>query len=248
LGGDPERLALSALQASRLGAQGIDLNFGCPAPTVNRHDGGASLLKYPERIFAIIKTVRQAAPSSISVSAKFRLGWDSHDPIYKNAEMAVLGGANWITIHGRTKIDGYKPPAYWGPIGELSRTLPIPVVANGDIWTLDDFKKCRDQTGCEHYMLGRGAVANPHLPLDLSFALGLTQTENPGAVPTPSQWKKYYQKLVSLSLVYSAHEPYALSRVKQWAKSAHLRVPSPLYDQVKTLKTLQELYTVIHAV
>src|SRR3954470_23925874 len=115
LGGDPGRLAESALVAVRAGALAIDLNFGCPAPTVNRHDGGATLLKHPQRIRAIVEAVRQALPPSIPVSAKLRLGWDSLDPVHENAEMAAQGGASWITIHARTKMQGYQPPVYWAP-------------------------------------------------------------------------------------------------------------------------------------
>jgi tRNA-dihydrouridine synthase C len=247
LGGNPEKLAKSAQVAVNLGAVGIDLNFGCPAPTVNRHDGGATLLKFPDRIFSIIQAVRQSVPQHISVSAKFRLGWDTQDPIYENAEKATLAGANWITIHGRTKVDGYKPPAYWGPIGKLQRTLPIPVVANGDIWTLQDFKRCRDETGCEHYMLGRGAVANPHLSTQVALELGIIKETVLSSTPDSEQWKFYFNRLISLGLAHSFHEGYVLGRIKQWTKAAHNRVPGHLYDKIKTIKTLQELNSVIHA-
>lgn len=245
LGGHPERLARGAQIAVKLGAVGIDLNFGCPAPTVNRHDGGATLLKFPERIFSIVQAVRQNVPEHISVSAKFRLGWDTHDPIYENAERAALAGANWITIHGRTKVDGYKPPAYWGPIGKLQSTLPIPVVANGDIWTIDDFKRCRNETGCEHYMLGRGAIANPHLPYQVALELGIIKENKFNSIPSGEQWKTYFTRLIGLGLSYSLHEGYVLGRIKQWTKAANNRVPGPLYDQIKVLKTLDDLRPIL---
>ena len=78
--------------------------------------------------------------------------------------MAAEGGAAWLTIHGRTRAQGYDPPADWGPIGQVRARLGIPVVANGDIWTVDDFRRCREETGCRHFMLGRGALADPRLP------------------------------------------------------------------------------------
>ena len=106
-------MAESALVACRAGAKAIDVNFGCPAPTVNRHDGGATLLKHPRRIREIIAAIRAALPPDIPVSAKLRLGWDSLEAIDENADMAAEGGAAWITIHGRTRIQGYRPPAYW---------------------------------------------------------------------------------------------------------------------------------------
>jgi tRNA-dihydrouridine synthase C len=237
LGGDEEMLAKAAVQAVNLGAKGIDLNFGCPAATVNRHDGGATLLKYPKRIYSIVKAVREAVDPKVSVSAKFRLGWDTHDPIYENAEMATLAGASWITIHGRTKVDGYKPPAYWGPIGKLNRTLPIPVVANGDIWTLDDFKRCQDETACDHYMLGRGAVVNPYLPLEVSKSLLIQNEERINRYP----YSHFFYRLIELSLEETHHVDYPLCRVKQWAKMINLRSPFDFYEKVKVLKNLEDL-------
>jgi tRNA-dihydrouridine synthase C len=249
LGGNAEKLALGAEVAVKLGAKGIDLNFGCPAPTVNRHDGGATLLKYPERIFSIVETVRKALPLDISVSAKFRLGWDSHTPIYENAQAAERAGASWVTIHGRTKTDGYRPPAFWEPIGNVRNSLSIPVVANGDIWTLDDFKKCREQTGCQHFMLGRGAIANPHLPRVIARELGLS-TEDGAPFPSDRQWKDYFKQLIALSLEQKFHPKfnsgsYALCRVKQWTKTSHNRVPSLFYDEIKLLKSLEEIYPIL---
>jgi tRNA-dihydrouridine synthase C len=157
-------MAESAGVAVECGALAIDLNFGCPAATVNRHDGGATLLKYPSRLRDIVWAVRNAVPRHLPVSAKMRLGWDATDPIDENAAMAAEGGASWITIHGRTRVAGYAPPIHWEPIGRVRERLGIPVVANGDIWTIDDFRRCRDTTGCEHFMLGRGALADPRLP------------------------------------------------------------------------------------
>src|SRR5207237_5465230 len=114
-------------------------------------------------IRAIVAAVRAAVPEQVPVSAKLRLGWDDIHAIHVNADRAAEGGASWITIHARTKCQGYRPPAYWKPIGEVRSRLPIPVVANGEIWTLDDLRRCRDETGCQHFMLGRGAVADPAL-------------------------------------------------------------------------------------
>ena len=82
--------------AVRAGARGVDLNFGCPARTVNCHDGGATLLKHPERIREIVATVRAAVPRELPVSAKLRLGWDDAKAIHVNAENAVAGGATGL--------------------------------------------------------------------------------------------------------------------------------------------------------
>ncbi|MDR3608481.1 MAG: tRNA-dihydrouridine synthase family protein [Oligoflexia bacterium] len=252
LGGNADALAEGALEAIRCGARAIDLNFGCPAPTVNRHDGGATLLKFPHRIEAIVRAVREAVPRSIPVSAKLRLGWDTMDAIHENAERAARGGANWITIHGRTRMQAYQPPAHWKPIGEVRRALgpEIPVIANGDIWTLEDLKRCREATGCQHFMLGRPALADPMLPLLAARELGLSSGPETLA-PLPieaSVWQPLIRRFVDLSLAASdgAHgEGYTVARIKQWVRMSHKQRNLPWFDAVKTTKTLDEVYQVL---
>jgi tRNA-dihydrouridine synthase C len=242
LGGDPERIAQSALVAVQAGATVIDLNFGCPAPTVNRHDGGATLLRYPERIESIVRAVRSALPLHVPVSAKLRLGWDDPRAIYENAERAVKGGASWITIHGRTKMQGYTPPAYWKPIGEVRRAVGVPVVANGEIWTLDDLKRCQDETCCEHFMLGRGALADPQLVhlsaeyLGLAKRYGAEMSVGGGGV-----WRPLLDELVLESRDAQESDRRTLSRVKQWLNYAHHRGTISWFDQVKRAQDTKEL-------
>jgi tRNA-dihydrouridine synthase C len=173
LGGDPGRMAESAANAVAAGATAIDLNFGCPAATVNKHDGGATLLKDPPRVRAVVRAVRDAVPADIPVSAKMRLGWDRTDTIFESSAMAAEGGASWITIHARTRMQCYAPPVNWELIGRVRERLRLPVVANGDIHTLADFRRCRDLTGCLHFMLGRGAVADPGLAGQVAKELGI---------------------------------------------------------------------------
>ncbi|MBI3543655.1 MAG: tRNA-dihydrouridine synthase family protein [Deltaproteobacteria bacterium] len=238
LGGDADKLAETALRACRVGAPGIDLNFGCPAPTVNKHDGGATLLKYPERIREIVGAVRRAVPKDIPVSAKLRLGWDTIEPIHRNAEMAAEGGASWITIHGRTKTQGYMPPAYWGPIGEVRRRLGIPVVANGEIWTLDDMRRCRDETGSEHFMLGRSALADPTLVHTLARELGL-----PSPAPaTETDWTSIFARFVYFCSLQSDSQYYALCRMKLWLRMVGHRHAYAWLDPLKRALSLEEFF------
>lgn len=163
LGGDAEPMAESAARAAELGAPGIDLNFGCPAKTVNRHDGGATLLKYPERLRGIVAAVRDAVPEAVPVSVKLRTGWDSTDDMEVLAQAAQRGGASWITIHGRTRIDMYTPPADHRPIARARAAVDIPVIANGDIVRPADLLRVQRITGCSAFMVGRGAMARPWL-------------------------------------------------------------------------------------
>ena len=238
LGGDPGRMAEAALRAVACGATAIDLNFGCPANTVNRHDGGATLLKYPHRIRGIVRAVRDAVPPSMPVSAKMRLGWDSIEPIRENAAMAAEGGASWITIHGRTRVAGYSPPVFWEPIGRIRESLGIPVVANGDIWTLDDFRRCRDATGCIHFMLGRGALANPALSHQVAAELGILPANGyrgcdwPGLLNRLMEWTR---------LLHDRPPENGVRRLKQWLKMAATVGTFHRFDEVKRADTVEEL-------
>lgn len=244
LGGNAERLALSAQEAVKLGALGIDLNFGCPAPTVNSHDGGATLLKYPCRIEEIVRAVRAAVPPHLSVSVKMRLGWDSHEPLLENAARAEAAGASWITVHARTKVQGYQPPVFWGAIGELKKRAGVPIVANGDIWSLKDFQACRAQTGCEHFMLGRGALANPNLPLLVAKELGLP-SKNCAKQPSPEEWKQMLRRFLEISAPLSDNPLYALRRVKQWLRFAATFGEFREFDLIKVLESESALVAIL---
>ncbi len=249
LGGDPGRMGQAAAVAVEAGARAIDINFGCPAPTVNRHDGGAALLRFPQRIEAIVAAVRAAVPPNVPVSAKLRLGWDVADAIFENAERAAAGGASWITIHGRTKMQGYAPPADWVRIGQVRERLGIPVVANGDLWTVGDFKRCRDQTGCSHFMLGRGALANPYLPQQVACELGIATRPGPANAADPIDWVPHLKRLIALTaqiegktLTDKRTDHFVVCRLKQWLNLAAKQGCFAEFEAVKRVGTTQELF------
>lgn len=207
LGSDVNCMAENASKVASLGAYGIDINFGCPAPTVNRNRGGAALLKEPNLMFSIVKAVRNAVPIHIPVTAKMRLGYDSTEHALICAKALEEGGAKEIVVHARTKVDGYKPPAYWDWIQKIVQSVNIPVVANGEIWTVTDAKRCKDISGCEDIMIGRGAVANPALAL-------MIRNENNENLP----WNEvkgilfsYWQKLET-----EMNHISRAGRIKQW--------------------------------
>lgn len=168
LGSDPACLADNAAFACELGAPAIDLNFGCPAKTVNKSRGGAVLLKEPELLHAILCAVRRAVPPSIPVTAKMRLGFDSPDGALDCARALVEGGAGQLVVHARTKVEGYRPPAHWEWVARVQDVVKVPVFANGEIWSLEDYLRCRAVSGVEHVMLGRGLVSRPDLALQIA--------------------------------------------------------------------------------
>ncbi|MDP0587927.1 MAG: tRNA-dihydrouridine synthase [Candidatus Endonucleobacter bathymodioli] len=167
LGSNPEMMALSAQQAVMLGAKNIDLNFGCPAKTVNKHRGGAVLLTEPDHIHRIVKAVRTATPGHIPVTAKMRLGYEDKAKALDNAQAIESAGADALTVHARTKVEGYRPPAHWEWIARINECVKIPVIANGDIFTFEDAKRIQEVSGCERIMIGRGLLRNPLLALHI---------------------------------------------------------------------------------
>lgn len=181
LGSDPVCLAENAARLAGLSPFGVDLNFGCPAKTVNRSRGGAVLLDEPELIGRIVAAVRRAVPAHLPVSAKMRLGYGD-DRVAEDCALAIAGaGADELVIHARTKAHGYRPPAYWDRIAEVRSVLPpgLPVVANGEIWSRADARRCREATGCDALMIGRGMVTDPGLALAIRGQGGVPWSQIP---------------------------------------------------------------------
>ena len=167
MGSDASCLAENAARLASMGPAGIDLNFGCPAKVVNRHGGGAALLVDPPLLNRLISAVRRAVPAEMTVSAKMRLGFNDASLALECALALQSGGAEELVVHARTRADGYRPPAYWDRIQAIREALTIPVIANGEIWNADDARRCREVSGCEVLMLGRGMVSNPGLALSI---------------------------------------------------------------------------------
>lgn len=212
LGSDPSCLAENAALACTLGAPVIDLNFGCPAKTVNRSRGGAVLLKEPALLHAIVSAVRAAVPAAIPVTAKMRLGYDSTDDALDCARALADGGAARLVVHARTRADGYRPPAYWEWIARIDDAVSIPVVANGEIWSVADWQRCRAISGVEDVMLGRGMIAQPDLARQIADVRA-------GREPQPMVWAELLPLLRGYWLAQRAKPAsprYAPGRLKQW--------------------------------
>ena len=152
LGSDPACLADNAAFACTLGAPVIDLNFGCPAKTVNKSRGGAVLLKEPELLNRIVESVRQAVPAAIPVTAKMRLGYSDTSLTLECAHALADAGAAEIVVHARTKVDGYRPPAHWEWMARIREAVTVPIIANGEVWTLEDYLAIREVSGCDTVM------------------------------------------------------------------------------------------------
>ena len=233
LGSDPVCLAENAARLAGLGPAGIDLNFGCPAKLVNRHGGGAALLDDPALIGRIVAAVRRAVPGHVPVSAKMRLGYSDAGRALECAQAIVAGGAGELVVHARTKVDGYRPPAYWERIAEIRAAVDVPVVANGEIWSVADALRCRSLSGCDALMLGRGMVCDPGLALAIVAADAIDE------VPAAVGWTQLQPLLAAFWQLVAGHiEPRARAgRLKQWLNYLRRRHPQAeaAYAAVRTV-------------
>lgn len=210
LGSEAQLMAENAAYACELGAPAIDINFGCPAKTVNSHRGGSVLLDEPEVMFDIISAVRQAVPMQIPVSAKIRLGYTDTSRMDDIRSAINDSGADWLTIHARTKTQGYKPPAYWENIQSFN-TLDIPVIANGEIWNSEQAQNCMAQSGTTHLMLGRGAVTRPDLVARIDKADSQVLEDNPTLL-----WQDLIAHQIQFLEGVAKNDVVLVGRYKQW--------------------------------
>ena len=234
LGSDPVCVAENAARLAELAPAGIDLNFGCPAKTVNRHRGGAVLLNEPELVHAIVAAVRRAVPADVPVSAKMRLGVDDEARLLDCAHAIDSAGASELAVHARTKAHGYRPPAYWESIAQVKEAVRLPVIANGDIWSVADAARCRQVTGCDALMLGRGMVRRPGLALAIARA-GVGESDASASYSDAAvavlPWRRVVPLLADFwrDVCGRVERRHRAGRLKQWLN--YLRVAYPEAEQ-----------------
>ena len=245
LGNNPDMLAENALRAVELGAPAIDINFGCPAKTVNRHRGGSVLIDEPDVVHKLVKSVRDAVPVETPVSAKMRLGYMDRNYTLENAHAIEDAGASWLTVHARTKAEGYKPPAFWDQLRPIREALNITVIANGEIWNNADAKQCQIESGCNDLMLGRGAVTTPDL------TLCIRKDSNTALYNWSELLQMQIRFLEGRTLLYSpdTSENRLLGRYKQWLAmmSRHYPEAKELWGKIKVIRVLGEAQGVLAA-
>lgn len=161
MGSDPELMAAMAQALAKRGAPRIDINCGCPSNTVTGRGAGSSLLKDPKFLYEIAIAVVQA--TNVPTTIKMRSGYEDTSLFQENLLAAQASGVCYITIHPRTKVEGYGPPANWDLIALAKSLLKIPVVGNGDILSVQDARRMLTHTQCDALMIGRGSIINPFL-------------------------------------------------------------------------------------
>ena len=175
----------------------IDINMGCPVPKVAvKSQAGSALLKDPDKIYDIVKAVKEVV--SVPVTVKIRSGWDKNSINAKEvAKICEQAGASAICVHGRTRTDRYLGHSDWNIIKEVKESVNIPVIGNGDIKTVYDAKRMIDETGCDAVMIGRSALGNPWIILDtvnyLTYGILPKEVTKQVAVEmgSPFGWDRY---------------------------------------------------------
>ena len=166
----PDFLAEAAQMAVEEGADTIDINMGCPVNKITKNGGGSSLLRQPEVAEAIVRAVVQAVP--VPVTVKTRIGWsDKEINAVEFAQRMEAAGAQMLTLHGRTRAQGYNGSARWEWIAKVKAALSIPVIANGDIFSVDAAVRCLEQTGADGVMCSRGTLGYPFLVGEVDYFL-----------------------------------------------------------------------------
>lgn len=232
LGSEPSVLADNAARAAELGALAIDINFGCPSKTVNKHRGGAALLNEPELIYRIMAAVRDAVPRHIPISAKIRLGIDDAGKLADNVAAVAQAGSSWLTIHARTKAQGYRPPVDWHAIAKAKQYAgEMKIIANGDVHSKAAAESCRLITGCNALMLGRAAVSQPGLVAEIA--------EN----CAPLEWAVVKSAQLNFLRSMTGQDIGMVGRYKQWLAMTSLHYPEAAADFaiVKRLKHRKEI-------
>lgn len=232
LGSDPHFMAANAKRLVKHRPAGIDLNFGCPAPTVFRHRGGSALLGEPDLLNAIVSAVRSVVPVDIPFTAKMRLGINDDSLAVDCAQAIEAGGVDELIVHGRTKVDGYKPPARWHQIERVRAAVNIPIIANGEVWTVEDFRNCQQASGCPDIMLGRGALADPLLPKKLRGEATGGWDELVPSLAT--YWHGVRERVLPV---------HAGGRLKQWLMLLRRHYPQAeaLYQQLRPIKAAEDI-------
>jgi nifR3 family TIM-barrel protein len=197
-GREHESMARAAEMAVGIGAALVDINMGCPAKKVVAGECGSALMKEPALAQELVRTVQRAVPRDVPVTVKHRAGWDE---LHKNAaEFAVAmveAGAAMITVHGRTRTQGFAGRADLGIIAKVRAAVPsrVPVVGNGDVVDLDGYIRMRGETGCDAVMIGRGAMGNPFLFRSIR---ALDAGEQDPGPPTPAERARAFARHVEL--------------------------------------------------
>ena len=247
VGNDPRLFADAAKLVADLGAYSIDINMGCPVKKIVNNEAGSALMKDLPRAAEIIEETVKA--TSLPVSVKFRKGWDNeHINAVEFAKMCEYSGAAYLTVHGRTRAQGYSGEADWNIIREVKQSVKIPVIGNGDIDSPQKAKERLDFSGVDGIMIGRAMLGNPWLLHNVhNYLHGLPVSAKP---TLPQIKEKLLQHLQLLIEYYGERGGMAISRkhigwyVKSLYEAKRFREQyNKLYDFAMAQKLIDDFFT-----
>lgn len=237
-GDDPEIMAKAAVQAMDFAPDWIDINMGCPAPKIAGNHCGSALMREPELCGRLVAAVKAAVP--VPVTAKIRKGYDKNSPnAVEVARACEAGGADAITVHGRTRDQMYAPPVDWDIIRQVKQAVKIPVIGNGDVVDAKSAAAMYEQTGCDLVMVGRGALGAPWV-----FSQIQAYLEHDTLLPDPpmSQRMATLMRQVRLTAEFKGERVALLEARKHaaWYMSG-LRGAAALRRRAGEISTLEDL-------
>lgn len=234
--GRPDFMAEAARMAEAEGAKTIDINMGCPVNKITKKGGGSSLLRQPEVAEAIVNTVVEAV--AVPVTVKTRIGWDDDDinavDFCRRMEAA---GAQMLTLHGRTRAQGYHGPARWEWIARVKAALAIPVIANGDIVSIESALRCLTETGADGVMCSRATLGYPFLVGEIDQAL---KTGTIPTAPTPLERLRCAQDHLHLLWQYKGQKGIHQARKHMTWYVKGFEGAAPLRDRLCQMTTVEE--------
>lgn len=222
----------------------IDINMGCPVPKVAiKSQAGSALLKNPDKIKEIVSAVVKAV--SVPVTVKIRSGWDANSVnAVEVAKVIEEAGASAITVHGRTRAQGYSGNADWNIIKQVKEMVSIPVIGNGDVTSAEKAKEMLDFTGCDAVMIGRGVLGNPWLIKEcVSYLESGIIPHKPSAREKIEMLKRHYQLLVDSTSEKQAIleiRTHALWYIKGMPKSAYIK------NEICKTKNSEDLFKILN--
>lgn len=175
-GEDAKDLSEAAKMLQDQGVDFVDINLGCPVPKVVKKGAGSAMCRDPQNLYKVLKAVKDSI--QIPLTIKIRTGWDANSiNAIECVKAGYEAGVSWVAIHGRTRAQGYEGQANWDLISEVKKQAPIPIIGNGDIVTAKQAVHRLQNSGCDAIMIGRGALRNPFLFLEIKQEMGLPLTE-----------------------------------------------------------------------
>ncbi|NMS91479.1 tRNA dihydrouridine synthase DusB [Clostridioides difficile] len=237
-GSEPDFMGRAAEIMNDYSNEILDINMGCPAPKVVKNGDGSALMKNPKLAEKVLKAV--VKNSKKPVTLKIRKGWDDNSVnAVEIAKIAEACGISALAIHGRTREQFYTGKADWNIIAEIKKNLSIPVIGNGDVFTIEDSINMLDKTGCDAIMIGRGAQGNPWIFKRINHYM------NTGEIlPEPTLNEKISTAIKHLKLAVEEHGEYVAVREMRkhiaWYLKG-LRNSARLRDEINKIEDYQEV-------